>query len=558
MPRALPGKDATMSPAQPSPRPSVWRWRFLAAALILGAAGFRLAHLALHCPLDLAPDEAHYWDWSRHLDLSYYSKGPLVAWLIRLGCLLAGGLSRALIGNEMLAVRLPAVACGSLLLVALYALTARVYRRESLALGVVALALTAPLIAAGSTLMTIDAPYTCCWAWALVLGHQAVFRRSAWAWPVAGLLVGLGILAKYTMVLWVPSLGLFLLTSADGRRLLRRPGPWVLAATGALCCLPILVWNLRHGWVSLWHVSGQAGILQEEAAAGVRWLGPLNFVALQAAVLLGFWFVLWLRAMFDHAPWREPRPEVRYLWWMSAPMFLVFLLFGFKTGGGEPNWPVTAYLSGMVLTAGWLGDQLRSPAGWARRLTMWSAGLGCALGLGVLGLLYGYVWVVPLVARLAGPPTPGHGMPLRRIDPVCRLRGWRELAAEVDRVCELLRRQGVEPVLAGNVWNVPGELGFYCQGHPAVYSLGPVLGDRHSQYDLWRPNPVADPALFVGRTFVYVGHITDAMPQAFERIEPSQEVTCMQGEQVVSRWYVTVCRGYRGFPQDPNGARPHY
>ncbi|MDH7499215.1 MAG: hypothetical protein QHH30_02355, partial [candidate division NC10 bacterium] len=33
-------------------------------------------------PLDLAPDEAHYWEWSRHLDISYYSKGPMVAFLI--------------------------------------------------------------------------------------------------------------------------------------------------------------------------------------------------------------------------------------------------------------------------------------------------------------------------------------------------------------------------------------------------------------------------------------------------------------------------------------------
>ena len=32
--------------------------------------------------LDLSPDEAHYWEWSRRLDLSYYSKGPLIAYLI--------------------------------------------------------------------------------------------------------------------------------------------------------------------------------------------------------------------------------------------------------------------------------------------------------------------------------------------------------------------------------------------------------------------------------------------------------------------------------------------
>ena len=43
--------------------------------------------------------------------------------------------------------------------------------------------------------MTIDAPYSCCWGWALVLGHRAVFRCRRGAWPLLGLIVGLGILA---------------------------------------------------------------------------------------------------------------------------------------------------------------------------------------------------------------------------------------------------------------------------------------------------------------------------------------------------------------------------
>ena len=62
------------------------RCRLLAVALIVGSALLRLLYLACNCPLDLSPDEAHYWDWSRHLDWSYYSKGPGVAWLIRLSC----------------------------------------------------------------------------------------------------------------------------------------------------------------------------------------------------------------------------------------------------------------------------------------------------------------------------------------------------------------------------------------------------------------------------------------------------------------------------------------
>src|SRR5207244_3550583 len=163
-----------MTSAAPAPLQANWRFRFLAVLLVFASAILRLLYLASHCPLDLAPDEAHYWDWSRHLAWSYYSKGPLVAYLIRAGCTIAGSWSVSVTGSEMLAVRLPAVLCGALLLVSMYMLTRQVYKSEALAFAVVALGLTLPTVAAGASLMTIDAPYTCCWAWALVLGHKAI------------------------------------------------------------------------------------------------------------------------------------------------------------------------------------------------------------------------------------------------------------------------------------------------------------------------------------------------------------------------------------------------
>src|SRR5436189_3014913 len=105
----------------------VWRWRALAALLIVGAAVLHVVYLATNCPLDLAPDEAHYWDWSRHLDWSYYSKGPLVAYLIRAGVEVAGPWSMAHTGDLMFAIRLPAVVCGTSLLVALYVLAVQAF-----------------------------------------------------------------------------------------------------------------------------------------------------------------------------------------------------------------------------------------------------------------------------------------------------------------------------------------------------------------------------------------------------------------------------------------------
>src|SRR3954453_3530277 len=53
-------------------------------AAVLIAAGLALARLValFKTPLELYPDEAQYWLWSRTLDFGYYSKPPVIAWAI--------------------------------------------------------------------------------------------------------------------------------------------------------------------------------------------------------------------------------------------------------------------------------------------------------------------------------------------------------------------------------------------------------------------------------------------------------------------------------------------
>ncbi len=518
-----------------------WSCHLLAAALILGAAGLHLAYLALDCPLDLAPDEAHYWDWSRHLDWSYYSKGPLVAYLIRGGCELLGPWSLAHTGNLAFAVRFPAVICGSLLLASLYLLTWQVFGRLSLALAVVAAGLTLPLVAVGSALMTIDAPYTCCWGWALVFGYQAVFRKSWWAWPLAGLAVGLGILAKYTMVLWIPSLGLFLLATPEYRHLLLRRGFWVLTLLAGLCCLPILVWNWQHDFVTFRHVSGLSGA----TGSHLTWTGPFVLLGGQCALLLIFWFVAWLVAMIQHNPLRERDAGRLYLWWLSAPMFLVFLAFSFKTGGGELNWPVTTYISGLVLAAHGIAETLSAEGAFRRWFARLSLGLACVAGLVLTVFMHRSDWLYPVLEVVTGASSAQDPYPLRRVDPTCRLRGWRALAVRVDELRARLRATGGEPVVAATGWSLPGELGVYCSGNPQAYSLGLPLGDRHSQYDLWY-NPINHGEDFRGKSFVVVGGVPKELASAFAEVEPTQLFQYEERGRPIGVWAVTVCHGFRG------------
>jgi hypothetical protein len=72
---------------------------------------FRVFYV-LYSPLDLTPEEAQYWDWSRHLDLSYYSKPPMVAYV--------NFLTTSLLGNTELAVRITPIVLSFLMSIFTY------------------------------------------------------------------------------------------------------------------------------------------------------------------------------------------------------------------------------------------------------------------------------------------------------------------------------------------------------------------------------------------------------------------------------------------------------
>src|SRR5208283_5074762 len=84
---------------------------------------FRIYYI-LHGPLDLSPDEAHYWEWSRRLDLSYYSKGPMIAYLIFVGT--------HLFGNSVFGIRVLAIVFSALSSLYIFKLVKIMYENASL------------------------------------------------------------------------------------------------------------------------------------------------------------------------------------------------------------------------------------------------------------------------------------------------------------------------------------------------------------------------------------------------------------------------------------------
>lgn len=493
------------------------------AALGLGlflavVTALRLAYLAVGV-LDLSADEAHYWEWSRRLDLSYYSKGPLVAYLIYA--------LTATLGSSAFSIRLGAVLLSLVGALVIYRLGREAFAdpRPGL-LAVVGLELT-PLFWAGSLLMTIDSPFLVLWTLALLFLYRGLVGGAGAAWVLAGAAVGLGLLAKFTTLFVLPGLVLYLWRAPEARGWLRRPGPWLGAAVALALFAPVLVWNTRHGWVSARHVASQG------RGAGLSWIEPIAFAGSQLGVLtplvagiLGW--AIWYGVREGLVRRREP---YRFLAAFAVPIVGFYLLVSLQ-GKVQANWPAAAYPALALVAAGALVE---------RRDRLGPSGRGAQSALlATAGALALTVTVLGHATDLLGIP-PG-------LDPTTRLKGWRELGAAVAEV----RRQMPVPertfLLSGR-YQITSELAFYVSGRPPAYNVN--LGRRLNQYDLWE-----GPNARLGWDAIYVEDgvgrpLDERVAGAFERLEGPVLVEVRRRDRVVRTFAVYRGYGFRGVAGPP-------
>lgn len=500
--------------------------RAAAATLV---AGLALLHLWMigsgHWPL--SADEAHYWEWSRRLDWSYYSKGPVVAYLI--------AASTALGGSTPFWVRLPAVLLGTGLAWLGYLQASQMFRSPRAGFTTVLLLSVLPLYAAGSLLMTIDPPFVFCWTLAGFCLWRTLQRPRGWGWYGVGVALGLGLLSKWTMLMLVPCVGLWLLGSPRLRPWLLRREPYDALLLGLLIFSPVVVWNWRHGWLAGRHVLVQAG----GGLGRDPWrsfVGGLEFFGSQVGVVSPLLFLLLILAV--GWAWREAarrgRDDLWLLVCLSAPIFLFFQGWSFLSKV-QANWAAHAYVPAVILLAGWA--ETWPSWGEARRRTQ---RLRRLLGASIILPAVCLVGVILLDLGLLGPAMP------ERLDLISkRLRGWPELGAAVGETAAGLPRR---PFLLSDRYQIASLLAFYVPGQPAAYTAN--FGRRMSQYDLWGG---WEGLLGADGLFVTYGRIDppEELRQAFERVERIRVVPVYHQGRLLREFSLLHGENFRGFPPRP-------
>jgi 4-amino-4-deoxy-L-arabinose transferase-like glycosyltransferase len=468
------------------PTPAGHRYARVTLWLVLGWLALRVLYLRLWCPYELFGDEANFWEWTRHPALSYYSAGPGMLWLLWPFV--------RLLGPHEWALRLPAALSTAATALLLAGFARDVVGRDGARAGLVAAAacLLMPGYHLWSQIMTYDAPYTALWVAASWVGWRLLGRPGrggAGLWALLGLCLGAGFLLKYATVLLIPALlGFAWLWRRHRAPLL--PGALVAALVFAVCALPVVIWNARHGWHILTYLGAHLNAPGTHSHSGTynpTWTPEFIGAQVLLAGLPGTALIIW--SLVAAARLRRSEPEtwrgLAFALWCGATPLLFFLAVTAFTRS-QANWALPGFAPLLVPLA-WLVVR-----GWERAA--------------VRHLWWGYVAYGVLLAGLVSLPQVAARLPgVGHLVPTQRFAGHSRLAAQVEGQMRALRAEtGHEAFIVGSNYDQASLMAFYVAGHPATYAAASYLGWRKNSYDFWPEADLASPALR-GRPAIMLG-----------------------------------------------------
>ncbi len=398
---------------------------------------FKLIYL-IHLPLPLSIDESYYWDWSRSLDWGYYSKPPMVAWLIRA--------STSIFGTSEWAVRLPALVSNFLTLLLSY-LLAKKELGEDPAKWLLASLLFTPILVVYSIVMTIDPPLLLFWTAALCVIVDYLkapdFKKAA----LMGLFTGLGLLTKQTMIAF-PVL-LFCLLLLERKLDVKSFALYLFVS--ALIYSPNVWWNLSHQEVMLKHTEEHFTRITLSFKSLASFFGE-NLGVYTPAGVLGLLFCGFLYAV----SYRRQALDLKKLsFFFGFLTFLGFLCLSYFIKLNT-NWILPFVFTGFFL---WIPCLLKT------KLKKAFLKFNLLLSMLLCILLY----LLPYAPNL---------FPVKLQGLLKKFQGWRDVGKEVSCVYS-----GREPLLVSSRY-LASALAFYMPSHPRPWVFTREKFPT-SQYALW-------------------------------------------------------------------------
>lgn len=310
-----------------------------AATLALIAVSTALRLLAAQS-VGLGVSESYYFGAARHPSLSYFDHPPVAAWLAWFALRVAGTISG-------LVLRLPFVLLFSATTWLMFVTGRRLFGATAGWLAALLLNLTPVFALSCGVFFQPEGPLMFCWLATLcVLAPLPAGDPGAGSartgWLLAGAMLGLTLLSKYTGVFLIAGALLWVASGRDRRRWLARPEPYLALAVAAVVFTPVLAWNAQHHWTSFrWQ--GARAI----AYHGMHVVWLMRNVGGQAVeVSPWMWALLVLEPL---AAFRGPAGETRtrrfLLCFGLPPILAMTAIAAYADVGNHFHWGTAGYLT---------------------------------------------------------------------------------------------------------------------------------------------------------------------------------------------------------------------
>ncbi len=331
--------------------------------LWLLALALFLLHMFTNHQYGFHQDELVVLDNANHLAWGYIEYPPLTPFLARI--------ELTLFGLSLVSARMFSALTFGITLV-LTGLMARELggNRRTQIIAAVAASIAPFALVQGSLLQYVTFDFL----WVVLLAYLVIRLLKSedprW-WIPIGLVIGLGMMTKYTMAMTVAGLvgGVLLLTGA--RRYLRSPWLWGGVALSLLVFLPNLIWQIQHDFISLDFLSSIHARDVEIGRADSYLLDQLISSANLVAI------PLWIAGLY-YCFFREEGKRYRLLGWMYVIPFLIYLITRGRGYYLAPAYPMLI-AAGAVFWEHWLASPVRNKIVSIFRPSWTALGIGAVL-----------------------------------------------------------------------------------------------------------------------------------------------------------------------------------
>ncbi len=437
-------------------------------AVLLAITAIQLLHL-FAADINLFFDEAQYWSWAKAPSWGYYSKPPMVAWMI--------ALTTSLCGDSEACVRLssPLLHLGTAIII--YKITIILYNKEKALYSAITY-LTMPAVVLSSSLVSTDPSLLFFWALAILFFVKAI-KENLWRWWIlTGLAAGAGMLSKYNMFLFLPAVVIYLSLSENGRKLLFSLKFVVAVIVTILVFTPNVLWNLHNGLVSFAHTGDNA----RGAGMALHPAHMFEFVGAQFAVFGPILFTC-LLLILCRIRSNMVYYEDKLLLWQILPLFILITAISLLSRA-HANWAAPIYVPATIIVVSWLLDR--------NKKNLILASITLHLFVAALFLSFSYISKIPGI-KLSGITTDLKAGIIQ--DPLIRLAGWKDLGDSVS----LLMAAYPDAILLTDARKIHAELLYYVHPHPVQASKWNPEGKLGDHYDL-----TSDLNKFKGNNFMLV------------------------------------------------------